>query len=146
MYDTAALRGVPAHVTVLYPWLPREVVTADDLAALGEIATAATPAVVRLARLERFPAVLWLAPDPCDLFDALTAAVVARWPQCPPYAGTVAEPVAHLTVAQGPDDLLDEVAARVEPRLPVGADAERLVLIGNDGERWSHTASWSLGG
>ena len=38
--DRAALWGVPAHVTVLYPFLPPERINDEVLAAVGEIVRA----------------------------------------------------------------------------------------------------------
>ncbi len=48
---------------------------------------------------EAFPAnVVYLAPDPAEPFVALTEALAAAFPDCPPYGGAFDEPVPHLTI------------------------------------------------
>ena len=134
-FDEAARYGVPPHVTVLFPFLPADEVSDGALGALGEIA--AEPAFeVVFASCARFPGVLYLRPEPEAPFRRLTAAVVARWPQAPPYGGQF-EPVPHLTVAHtvGPERF-DEIEADVGSRLPLRATVSELQLLAFDGSRW----------
>lgn len=137
-FDPAARYGVPAHVTVLFPWLPIDVIDDTALGALTRLA-AATPAFdAELTAVGRFPGVAWLAPSPSEPFVALTRAVWRRWPETPPYQGRFLEPVPHLTVADGqPDEVLDAVAAELAPDLPIRFRASSLVLLGFDGARWT---------
>lgn len=146
-YDPAAAEGVPAHLTVLYPFLPAARVDARTLAALGRLFAAHEPFEVRFPRFGRFPDLLWLAPEPAGPVRALTASVVARWPEAPPYGGAFGDPAPHLTVAQGQSP---EVYAAVEAEC---ADAlaglrtriaeVRLVVF--DGARWTEHAAFPLG-
>lgn len=144
-YDPAVAYGVPPHVTVLFPWLPQPTVSPDELAALEHLA-AATPAFeAALTRVGRFPGVAWLAPEPVAAFAALTRSVFARWPQTPPYEGRFAEPVPHLTVADGqPDEVIDAVAAELGGALPVRFQVDALTLLCFDGRRWTPLGSFPL--
>lgn len=87
--DSSAAWGVPAHVTVLYPFLPPERI--DD-AVLGELRgiLAGTPGfTVTFRRVDWFgDTVLWLAPEPDRPFRDLTAALWQRFPESPPYGGS----------------------------------------------------------
>ena len=118
--DMAASWGVPAHVTVLYPFLPPAQIDAAALQALSRaVATVPrfTAAWVRTAWFDR--RVLWLAPGPAEPFQALTAAVVREFPEYPPFGGQYDVVVPHLTVGNGAplDDLL--AAERlIAPQLP----------------------------
>ncbi|MER6514958.1 2'-5' RNA ligase family protein [Nonomuraea sp. NPDC001636] len=94
--DAAAADGVPAHVTILYPFLDRDRL---DEVALGRLIAAHAAFDVRFAGCGRFPGVLYLAPGPERPFRELTEAVAARWPEAPPYEGRFASIVPHLTVA-----------------------------------------------
>ena len=86
--DPAAELGVPAHVTVLYPFLAPAVITAATLAVLAE-------AVASVSAFDcQFPVtawfgqeVMWLAPRPEQPFRFLTHAVSAAFPGYPPYGG-----------------------------------------------------------
>lgn len=130
-YDPAASWGVPAHVTVLYPFLPPQAIDAGVLAAV-RAAVAAVPAFdVAFARTARFAdPVLWLAPEPDAPFRALTAAVWARFPSTPPYGGRFDDVVPHLTVTDGqPAPVMDAAAERVRPFLPITARVRAVRLL-----------------
>jgi 2'-5' RNA ligase len=130
-------QDLPAHVTVLYP-------APDDVQAIAQVLAPFGPFDVAFTRLDRFPGVLWLAPDPAEPFVALTAAMVARFPDFPPYGGTYASVIPHLTVAQS---LLDETALLVEPLLPLASRVESVVLYTSvDSVHWAEHSTFDLGG
>ncbi len=71
-YDPSARRNVPAHVTVLYPFMPPQDIDDTVRAQLAAIARAVPCFDYRLAETRRFPVALYLAPQPDDSFAALT--------------------------------------------------------------------------
>ncbi|MFF4507950.1 2'-5' RNA ligase family protein [Streptomyces sp. NPDC001401] len=143
-FDPAARAGVPAHVTVLFPFLPASLVDAGTCAALDEIFGRHPSFEVRFEESGRFPGVLYLAPTPDAPFRRLTEAVVDRWPEAPPYGGKY-EPHPHLTVAQGQDDaVLDEIEAGLRLGLPFTARVPTVDLVAYDGTDWQHRASFAL--
>ena len=86
--DRAASWGVPAHVTVLYPFLEPQRIDEDVIAELQTITGSMTAFDLAFERVEWFgDDVVWLAPDPDLPFRALTKAVWDRYPEYPPYAG-----------------------------------------------------------
>jgi 2'-5' RNA ligase len=137
---------VHAHITALGPWLASP--TEDELAVVGEIAAATPPFEYRLAELGQFPnGVIHLLPEPADPFIALTARLVAAFPQCPPYEGRFAELVPHLTLdmASAAVDVAG-VRDRLGNRVPVAATADRLDLQWWDNHDCHVRRSWRLGG
>lgn len=143
-FDPAARAGVPAHVTVVFPFLPASFVDAGTCAALDEIFGRHRSFEVRFENSGRFPEVLYLAPTPDAPFRRLTEAVVERWPEAPPYGGKY-EPHPHLTVAQGQDEaVLDEIEAGLRPVLPFTARVPTVDLVAYDGTDWLHRASFAL--
>src|ERR1700759_4220927 len=76
-HDWSAARGVPAHITILFPFLsPAEV----DERALGELFARFSAFDFTLDRLEcSEDGHVWLRPDPAQPFADLTAAVWRRW-------------------------------------------------------------------
>ncbi|MGW1215034.1 2'-5' RNA ligase family protein [Streptomyces sp. NPDC002499] len=143
--DPAARAGVPAHVTVLFPFLHADVIDDGTRAALGELAARQPAFDLRFERCGRFPGVLYLAPDPDTPFRRLTEAVVDRWPEAPPYGGKY-EPVPHLTVGQVRDEAaLDEAEADIRPNLPVTAHVSAVDLVVFSGTEWRLEASFPLG-
>jgi hypothetical protein len=149
--DRSAGRGVPAHVTVLYPFVPPGQITP----AVMEMAAAAVRSVAcfgcRFAVTDWFGEdVLWLAPEPAGPFRALTAAVHAAFPGYPPFRGAFADVIPHLTVGDRPEEgisALRAAEAQVLPMLPVRTDVNRAWLMA--GTRapgsWQLLAAFPLG-
>ncbi|MFE5341587.1 2'-5' RNA ligase family protein [Isoptericola sp. NPDC056578] len=143
--DVAAAYGVPAHVTVLFPFLP--VAALDDavLDGLRDVVGAHPAFDATFAGCGRFPGVLYLVPGPDPAWRALLAVVAARFPGAPPYGGAFDDVVPHLTVADGQEpEVLDEAEAAVAPRLPVRTTVREVSLLVFDGERWRRRAAFPL--
>lgn len=139
-HDWSAQRGVPAHITILYPFVPTEKVDEGLLTRLGEL-FAAEPAIsFELAHLARFPEVAWLAPEPSEPFKALIELVAARFPDYPPYEGAHDVVIPHLTVAEGGVELQDRVEAAVSGHLPIRAHAGDVAFLFEDDEGLWHEA------
>ena len=102
-WDWAASVGVPPHVTIVFPFLPVDELTPDVRRTLVAIAAGHRPFDVRFARVERFPTVVYLAPEPSAPFTRLTEAVVDRFPDFPPYGGAFEEVIPHLTITESGD-------------------------------------------
>src|SRR5919197_629007 len=127
--------GVPAHVTLLYPFVPPERLDDEIEAKLGAIIRRAEPFEFVLGRTERFPELLYLAPERREPFLHLTEAIAGAWPEPPPYEGVHDFVIPHLTVAGAEERVLDEIAKALEPELPIEARASEALLLeeGEDG-------------
>ena len=131
--DGAAAWGVPAHVTVLFPFVAPAAV--DEALVRGLTAALGTvPAFdCRLVAPRWFgDDVLWLDPEPAAPFVRLTRAVWEAFPAHPPYGGAHGEVVPHLTI--GERRLADLAALQhaervLRPRLPVAARVDHVLLI-----------------
>ncbi len=150
-YDPVAARGVPAHVTVLFPFKAPEAVTDADLETLDQTFAAFAAFDFELAAVRSFPRVWFLAPEPAGAFKALTRAVQTRFPDYPPYRGAFGDDsVPHLTVAQIADPVefeavgsqLKAAAAQVLPRQ---IRAEEVWLMDNTTGRWTIRRRFTLG-
>ncbi len=148
-FDHSAAEGVPAHVTVLVPFVAPEAVTAADLAALAQLCAEVPAFDCRFADVRRFPGTAWLAPEPAGPFAALTRAVMARYPGLLPYGGRHPQIVPHLTVADGREADADVAEAQLRERLarqgPVRARCRELALMDNRGGRWATRQVFPLG-
>jgi len=138
-HDPSAADGVPAHVTLLFPFRAVERIDDDSLARADGIAGDAEPFDFVLARIGRFDGTLYLAPEPATPFVVLTRALAAAFPEHPPYGGLHADVVPHLTVARGDAAVLERAAgvlARSFPHAGIAARAHEMLLIANDTGRW----------
>lgn len=147
--DGGAALGVPAHITVLFPFMPPADIDATVLARLADLFAAVPGFGFRLSRTDWFDdAVLWLAPDDPGPFRALTRRVAAAFPQFPPYGGQFDGSVPHLTVGNGhPRSELLAVEESVKAQLPVSGRARSVSLLTeqSSGGQWARAASFPLG-
>jgi hypothetical protein len=136
-HDPSARLGVPAHITILFPYAPTGDIDEDALAGLF---ARFRPFEFVLDSVERFDdGHVWLRPSPAAPFEDLTAAVWQRWPAYPPYEGEYDEPIPHLTVS--------ETSIDVQVELPIACRARDVTLIEeseSDG-RWSVRRAFALG-
>ncbi|MDF9811115.1 2'-5' RNA ligase family protein [Streptomyces sp. SPB162] len=146
-FDPAAATGVPAHVSVLYPFLDHARIDDGVIEALETTLAAHPPFETRFRRCGRFPGMLYLAPEPDGPLRALTAGVVDRWPEAPPYGGRHADVVPHLTVAYSPDpSVLDTIETELTGGLPFTGRVTAVQLVVWDGERWHDGRTFPLRG
>jgi 2'-5' RNA ligase superfamily len=132
--DVAASWGVPAHVTVLYPFVePVHARDPDVLAAVRAAVGMVRAFRCSFSRTAWFDdETLWLDPDPAQPFRDLTAAVWSAFPNHPPYGGAHAAIVPHLTVAErklGDLGALERADRMVGRSLPVRTYVDRVLLM-----------------
>lgn len=131
--DVAASWGVPAHLSIVYPFVAPAAVDDVVLARLAD-AVGTVPAFDgTLATTAWFgDDVLWLAPDRAVPFLRLIEAVVTAFPAHPPYGGIHGDPVPHLTVGErrlGSTAELIAAERSVRAHLPIRARVDSAVLL-----------------
>jgi 2'-5' RNA ligase len=149
-HDPAAAKGVPAHVTVLYPFVEPARITPTIVLSLAELFAALPELRVSFAEVRRFPEALYLAPDPAEPIRRMTEQVFARFPETPPYEGRFAEVIPHLTVAHAEEpEQLEAIAAEfgraARGVLPIAAVVRAVELIVKRDGRWRKRTEFALG-
>jgi 2'-5' RNA ligase len=148
-YDSSAAVGVPAHVTLIYPFLAPDAVGVPEISALTTLFASERPIDVTFARCARFGSrVLYLAPEPQEPLLRLMRRIWERWPECPPYGGTIpADAVRpHLTVSDSvTGDQLDRIDLAVAGGLPVRTRFAEALLIEERTGRWTTRARFAIG-
>lgn len=146
-HDSVALRGVPAHITVLYPFMAPEEISDGATDAVRRVLEHVPQFPFRLMRLARFPeGATYLAPEPAAPFVELSTAITERFPSYLPYGGAHADVIPHLTVAQSADAPADELAD-IERHLPIRCVArETWLMVEDDDHRWRTHARFALAG
>jgi 2'-5' RNA ligase len=127
-HDPVARLGVPAHITIHFPFAPPELV---DEAAVAALVGTRPAFAYELASVDYFDDdVTYLAPSPARPFSELIEASTARWPEYPLYDGAFVDVIPHLTVGLARLDL--------ELPLPIACLAREVVLLEEgDDTRWS---------
>lgn len=146
--DASAPLGVPAHITVLFPFVPPAQIDSEVLVRLGRLFAGISGFRFRLERTDWFgDDVLWLAPDDPGFFRALTQRVYQAFPAFPPYRGQFDDVVPHLTVGHGhPLNELRAAEEAVRADMPIEARVGAVSLMTQqsaDG-RWTKAAAFSL--
>ena len=148
-FDPSAALGVPAHVTLLHPFVAPASIDVAVRGRLEVIAAASAPFDYRLEAIGRFPETLYLAPEPAAPFVALTHTLVTAFPAWLPYGGRHPAVVPHLTVAQTDPSRLDAIESELRNamgRNAVAARCTEIVLIENASGRWRTMHTFALGG
>ncbi|OGG13499.1 hypothetical protein A2773_03265 [Candidatus Gottesmanbacteria bacterium RIFCSPHIGHO2_01_FULL_39_10] len=148
-YDPVALHGIPAHITLLYPFLNPAYLTSDILDKLGDIFFKTHKFSFALTRIDTFPGVVYLEPDPKENFIQITQTLVKNFPANPAYSGKYPEIHPHLTLAQltnnsDTDRVEAEIAADVLGKLPLTAVAEEAWLMVKEDVQWTLKREFSF--
>jgi 2'-5' RNA ligase len=130
--------GLPAHLTLLYPFVDPSRLDRSVRAAVGAVAARNAPFDYQLVTAARWPDTIYVAVEPTKPFVALQADLGAAFPKHPIYgepAGFAFVP--HVTVAEGDASedprLLD---GPVWSSLPRAARAVALEVIADRGRGW----------
>ena len=141
-HDPSASLGMPAHVTILYPFLAPEAITPAVEHDLESVLRPFPAFQFELVGVDRFPGVLYLAPEPAEPFRELTAAVHERWQDHPPYGDQFERVIPHVTVIQGSEP--PEAERELEQATAIEAEANEVWLMAEHGHRWSLLRRFSL--
>jgi 2'-5' RNA ligase len=128
-------RGIPPHLTILFPFLPAGGIGEETLDVLRRLYAPVSPFPYQLATVEAFPDAAWLAPQPVEPFLDLIARTRAAFPDRPPYGDPLHVPVPHCTVGidddpQQVEHMLGELRRRLLPHLPIQCRATAVALLG----------------
>jgi 2'-5' RNA ligase len=145
-HDPSAAAGVPAHVTVMVPFLPPNELDDGLLSELRAMLAEVEPFDFRLASVGWFARnVLYLAPEPAEPFIALTELVIQQFGTAP-YGGEYDSIVPHLTVAHASDGVeLAPIADQLRGRLPLAGRAGEVWLMESDALAWQTRRQFPLG-
>jgi len=140
-HDPVTALGMPAHVTLLFPFVAPDAIDAAVLDRVRAAVAGVAPFAFVLREVRRFPRTLYLAPEPAGPFVTLTEALLRMFPEHAPYGGAHRTIVPHLTVADAVDPgMLPAVEAELRASLPRdGAIATRcseVVLMESSSGRW----------
>jgi len=142
-------QGIPFHITLLYPFAPREQLTDALLTDVRSFFAEREPFAFTLERIETFPAVVYLAPDPTRRLRDCTEAICARFPDWPPYEGAFAEVIPHATLGEDVDavEVRAEIERRLAGHLPRSYTIDHATLLEEfEPERWRERDRFPLGG
>lgn len=149
-YDSVALRGIPAHITLLFPFKNPQEITEEVLGKLRNIFIDVNPFSFTLESVHTFPNVIFLEPNPRDPFIRLTEAIEKNFPENPPYEGKYPSINPHTTIAQLSDDQEINVIKRniskdINKFLPIQSRAtEAWIMVEGENGNWHKKATFTF--
>ena len=145
-HDRSARLGVPAHITLLYPFSPPPFAE-SEIENLAELFSSIPVFEFSLIEMRRFTRTAYLRPNEPRRFTEIVKTLLERWPDCRPYNGAFVDIIPHLTVADHADaQTLDMVEQHLLKHLPITCLAkEAWLLFNNDIGFWSRKACFRLG-
>jgi 2'-5' RNA ligase len=148
-FDSSAALGVPAHITVLAPFMAPELITGSVVAQISLAFSGVAPFEFSLRRVGRFLKTAYLAPEPPEPFIELTNRLVRAFPAYPAYGGEFSTVVPHLTVAHGDAEWAAIAEAELDVRLKASSTILGLCsavdLLEDSTGRWKRLARFALG-
>ncbi|MDP3658802.1 2'-5' RNA ligase family protein [Phenylobacterium sp.] len=146
-HDPAARAGMPAHVTLVYPFIAASERDAGVITTLTDLFAAEPKFELSFERLGRFADALWLAPEPDAPVRRLIGTLAQAFPGYAPYGGAFDAATPHLTIARGERRILDGVAAAYRARSmgPINCRLTAASLYIRDGRGWRLTHRFDLG-
>ncbi|MHB8777424.1 MAG: 2'-5' RNA ligase family protein [Anaerolineales bacterium] len=147
-FDPSAIVGVPAHITINYPFTPHFSRPAKAHVNLSTFLANFPQFSFTLSEIRSFPDVLYLAPEPEQQFLTLIESVASIFPDSPPYGGQFEKPTPHLTIAQQDKSMIPsiqmEFAKRTLQALPIKSHVKELWLMDNLSNYWTTRAVFPL--
>jgi 2'-5' RNA ligase len=149
-FDPAAKLGMPAHITLLFPFASPELIDTAVVAQARAVVAGVHAFAFSLVGMGRFPDVLYLVPEPSGPFVALTERLVRQFPDFPPYGGQYQSVVPHLTVAHGGGMAHSRAEAELRSTLSasgaIACSVREVVLMGKASGQWREMQVFPLGG
>jgi len=147
-FDASVHLGVPAHITVLVPFMAPDQINQSVLAQIRATLSQVPSFAFTLSQVRRFPATAYLAPVPAEPFIALTEALVRTFPEFPPFRGEHESIVPHLTVATGNASEAEVAAAELQAVIqsngPISGFCSSVSLLENSSGLWREMHVFSL--
>jgi len=144
-----AARGLPAHLTMLYPFVDPTRLGPEVRGVLAGVAGRTAPLGYHLVGAGQWPGVVHLTVDPTGPFVRLQADLQTAFPAFRIYAEPVGfDFIPHVTVAEGGD--VDAAAVLADPAwstLPLAGEATAIeVIVRSPEDRWRTVWRIALGG
>jgi len=148
--DPSSRYGMPAHVTVLFPFVSPAEITDDVEEELRTVFAGHPSFDFALSDVRWFDdRVVYLAPTPAEPFRQLTMSVWDRFPACLPYEGAYPDVVPHVCIGEdAPGILMRGAGWLVGRRLPLQGRVTEvwLMTVGDPEPTYRLRTAFPLGG
>jgi len=114
-YDQVALHGIPSHITLLFPFKEPSKITQGVVQKLEILFSNIEQFSFSLGKINTFPNVVFLEPNPWESFITLTERIVSIFPEHLPWEGKFPSIHPHVTIANiGDSKIADSLKIEIE--------------------------------
>lgn len=146
-FDPSAVKGIPAHITLLFPFIPPHQITSVDLERIKNILQV-EKFEFELIEVKTFPGVVYLEPTNREKFITLTTKIFSVFPDYPPSEGKfLPDIIPHLTIGHELGEKFDKCLLEtksIESRLPIKAIAKEAFLMTSLNGEWTVREKFTL--
>jgi 2'-5' RNA ligase len=139
-YDPSAPVGIPAHITINYPFTPDISIHYNYLQILSSAFANIKKFTFKLDKICEFPNTIYLSPRPTKIFIRIIKTITALFPESQPYKGEYSEIIPHLTLAQVKGTEINSIKAiianQLNANLPIKSIAKEIWLIEDNNGLW----------
>ena len=142
-------RGIPFHITLLFPFAPRSELTGGVLAKTRAFFADRRPLEFELTRVAMWPQDVYAVPEPDDDLRECMYALHALFSQWPPYGGIHDTVVPHATLGEDLDasTVYEDIDRRIRAHLPWRYRADAATLLEEYApDRWRELERIPFGG
>jgi 2'-5' RNA ligase len=132
-------RGIPFHITLLFPFAPQPELSEELLAKTRAFFAARRPFKFELVRVAMWPQDVYAVPEPDDQLLDCMYALHALFPEWPPYGGIHDTVVPHATLGEDLDAAaaFPEIERRLRTHVPCCYRADAATLLEEyEPDRW----------
>jgi len=127
-YTPESLIRIPAHLTLMFPFVPHELLDAAAQT-IKSVCANIEPFDITLAGYGQFPRTIFMQPTNPEPINAVFRKLYAVFPQYPPYGGAYGDDIyPHVTVAEFKNEDVQR-AVWMPDYAPITFRADRLHLI-----------------
>jgi 2'-5' RNA ligase len=147
----AVAAGIPLHVTLLFPFVPRARLEEGVVLELTRFFAPRPPFTLTLVGIRQFPGVVYALPEPDDTLRDCMTALWARFPDFPPYEGEFEDVAPHATLAEieegvSQEDVLAQIRERTHALFPLTFPIEDVALLEEHAaDHWRERRRFRLG-
>ena len=139
-FDRVSLLGMPAHITVLYPFLEQSNIDESQLELMQSVFDGFGNFGFQLNEVGEFQETVYLSPSPKERFTDLTKAIERMFPEYPPFGGIHDSIIPHLSVLNGSTEHISKVRKELEIRLkmtgPIESICNEVILLEFANHKW----------
>lgn len=146
-YDQVSLHGIPSHITILFPFKNPEIIDEKIINLIRNFFSRIKCFDFSLVRINTFPDVVYMEPEPRSKFIELTEGIVKIFPENPPFEGKFKRINPHLTIGNKLQDIESakaEISQDITPKLPLKTSATEAWLMESKNGEWSIREKFSF--